>query len=584
MNKRWLTMVWMFIAAQSWAVAPVLSDLNIVDVTPSSATLVWQVDNPAASHSVRVFTDAGAVTEVTTDFEVTRSPLGGGDPLATAKLDKLAAEDLLRAQMASRGLARVRIDGLQPGTQYFVQAVSDVAGDTASLPAAGAAILQTPELNSFITRSQQLRLVFEHADPSGWLVVASAAGVDYGVSALVGDGTADNVAFVNLAQLFVDMDANYEPLGETAISFKILRGDEESLAPVLDVTFIDGFAVSAIYDLDIPDDSASLQMVAPAVLTYTEGDAVVLAWLDELPAGTTLSLFYDDDDSGRDGTEIVAGLDADADGSDDMYAWNTDTVADGIYYVYAEASNGRFSYAPAALAIDRAGLDGDADNMSDLWERLYFGNLGQDGSQDSDLDARLDVAEYADRTSPVQPDFLFAGLGDSGGRLNLLSWPLAPDPGMDSGELLLALGGAATEISRVDPATQLAVTTLYDPVNGVSGTTFPIQARGGYYVRLLSDVRQVFNGTVTTDPQAFSAGVNLFGFSSLPAGYSAFDLMADLGGASFVASVGSIDTDTGRFENAVYTGAGSPAGKDFVFEIGKAYLVNMRQAVSGFSP
>jgi hypothetical protein len=80
---------------------------------------------------------------------------------------------------------------------------------------------------------------------------------------------------------------------------------------------------------------------------------------------------------------------------------------------------------PAGLALDLFGdlyiadtgndvirklsFDSDGDGLPDSWEMQYFGNLGHDGSLDSDGDHSTDAEEYAAGTNPTTPDNFFPG-------------------------------------------------------------------------------------------------------------------------------------------------------------------------------
>jgi len=571
----------LLLSSLAQAVPPVLSELEVADVTPSSVTLIWEVDEVSAEHAVRVFTDAAATTEITSDFEITQYPLVGGDPAAVDELADLAARGALITATAGKGLARLTVDGLTPSTTYYFRARSVLDGDAAELPAATTVAVTTESLNSFITRSQQLRVRFQAPDPTGWVVLASSSDVAYPVSAIVGDGGPPNEAVLNLAQLFNLLGSNYEPVGETTITLRVREGEGIVRTPSFDVTFVDGFAVGIAYQLDVPDPDAQLQMVQPAVLTYTEGETVVLAWVDDLPPASEIALFFDADDSGADGTAIVSGLDADADGAADSYAWDTSAVPDGVYWVYAQGGDGgpvTTSYAPAPLAIDRAGIDGDADSMADLWEQLYFGDTARSGGADDDGDGRIDSAEFADRTAPFTPDFRLRG--QTG--LNLVSLPIQPEPALSSDALIASLGGIAESIERIDVPTQAVSRTVWDGA-GASGDVFPLNAKEGYMLRLAEPIDAVYVGIVPAAQANLGEGVNLVGFSALPAGYTAFDLLVALGGETVVASVAQLDTTTGRFRSATFA-AGSPIGFDFPVRQGASYLLNLRQPVVGFSP
>ncbi len=76
-------------------------------------------------------------------------------------------------------------------------------------------------------------------------------------------------------------------------------------------------------------------------------------------------------------------------------------------------------------------------------------------------------------------------------------------------------------------------------------------------------------------PELF-AGVNFFTYPVEPtAGFSAFDLLTQLGGSTHVSQVQKYDTTSGQYLSARYTGA-SPTGSDFPVAGGDGLVVTMR--------
>ena len=58
------------------------------------------------------------------------------------------------------------------------------------------------------------------------------------------------------------------------------------------------------------------------------------------------------------------------------------------------------------------GDDSDGDNLADLWENFYFGDLTKDGSGDEDGDGLTDLAEFQNRGIPTEKDTDGDGLED----------------------------------------------------------------------------------------------------------------------------------------------------------------------------
>lgn len=70
-----------------------------------------------------------------------------------------------------------------------------------------------------------------------------------------------------------------------------------------------------------------------------------IEWRDlDSDSNARISLYYDNDNHGYDGTLIVADLPEDPDGRDDKYRWDTSGLEPGEYYIYAVISDGTRQY------------------------------------------------------------------------------------------------------------------------------------------------------------------------------------------------------------------------------------------------
>ncbi|MBN1849510.1 MAG: tandem-95 repeat protein [Deltaproteobacteria bacterium] len=96
-----------------------------------------------------------------------------------------------------------------------------------------------------------------------------------------------------------------------------------------------------IYTLDPYMLKPSMDMIEPAGMDDADGCGFTIRWIDADPDdNATISLYYDTDDSGEDGTLIVNGLPEDPDGSGNEYIWDTAGMAEGRYYIYAVIDDG----------------------------------------------------------------------------------------------------------------------------------------------------------------------------------------------------------------------------------------------------
>ena len=134
-------------------------------------------------------------------------------------------------------------------------------------------------------------------------------------------------------------------------------------------------------------DSATVTVLYPPSITIVEPDGVddtadcsfTIQWSDDDPDdNATISLYYDTDNSGEDGTLIVSGLSEDPDGTDDQYQWDTTSIAEADYYVYAVIDDGVndpvVDYSEGVLNINHIIPDEIKATASDAASYDYFGN------------------------------------------------------------------------------------------------------------------------------------------------------------------------------------------------------------------
>jgi len=106
------------------------------------------------------------------------------------------------------------------------------------------------------------------------------------------------------------------------------------------------------------NDGPSISFTEPSQHVYTNGETVQIAWMDSDPDNNaTISLYYDMDNVGANGSLIATGIPEDPDGSsDDRYQWDIAGHGDVTYYVYAVITDGVTSqtvYCPYPVTIDR---------------------------------------------------------------------------------------------------------------------------------------------------------------------------------------------------------------------------------------
>jgi hypothetical protein len=178
------------------AVAPVVSDITVSDVTPVSFSVIWNSDI-AGTSSLNVFADSAGLTPAA-GISIESQPVENGDAAIAA-----AAED--------SGIMKVRVTGLTPNTAYYYQTQTTEKGGTdvtlspsaAPLPevVTAAEVVRTRLQDSAEVPFTNDMLIFD-CDVAGALLVADVAGSDYPVSGFVGDGVAATLAYVDLNNVF----------------------------------------------------------------------------------------------------------------------------------------------------------------------------------------------------------------------------------------------------------------------------------------------------------------------------------------------------------------------------------------------
>ncbi|MCP3866749.1 MAG: hypothetical protein GY703_01355 [Gammaproteobacteria bacterium] len=557
-----------------------LEALQVSDVTPSGFTLLGHASE-ASTTRLRVYSDENGTQEITDQLETVTGPLRSGDPSAESGYYRDESRYDLRDQTESRGLIHIRVEGTQPQTAYYYHLIADSGSETAQWPIDLPAMVTTTRENSFIAGAHQVLLTLNAPDPGGWLVTIRSDENDHPVSAVVGDGTASNQAYLNLSNLFTTGGRNWQPDGDKELTIEIRRGWQSTVTEQVTLGLSNGFGVSSLHPVAIDLlGGPQLDLLLPVLASYTTGEAITIGWTDASDADASISLHHDQDGTGTGSALIVDGLDENPDDTSDQYSWNTAGVPDGLYYIYGVINDGSStvtSYAPARVAIDRGGVDSDTDTIADLWEQLFFGDLSVSpaSTTDLDLDGLTDGREFGERTNPGLPDVRLA-LTEG---FNLVSFPVAPSGGLTSLQLAQQLAPNLVRISRLDQATQtLQITEVVDGTP--QGANFSLVANEGYSIHMSASRELVIQGTAVTGAINLSTGMNLAGFTRVPAGTTAYGLLDSIGGDGTIASIRHFDSSTGRYQTVGYR-EGVRTGPDFPIRRGEAYLFSMLQGVMG---
>ncbi|MFH1321405.1 MAG: Ser-Thr-rich GPI-anchored membrane family protein, partial [Bacteroidota bacterium] len=256
-----------------------------------------------------------------------------------------------------------------------------------------------------------------------------------------------------------------------------------------------------------------------------------LLWTDsDNDSDAEISLYYDSDDTGYDGILIVSGISEDDE--DDAYEWDTASLPDGTYYIYALITDGTdtgYDYSSGFVTVEHSvnesptititqpdGVDDTADNSytiefeasdpdSDAMISLYY-DLNSSG-----LDGTIIVSDLSESTSsyiwntlsiPEGDYYIYGIIEDEEHEVSAYSTGLVTIV-HDSPSVISIAGGYKYSLALLSDGRVLAWGCNYDGQLGdgtttdrhtpveVTGITDAVMVEAGYYhsLALLSDGR-----------------------------------------------------------------------------------------------
>ncbi|MDP6545185.1 MAG: fibronectin type III domain-containing protein [Phycisphaerae bacterium] len=200
--------------------------------------------------------------------------------------------------------------------------------------------------------------------------------------------------------------------------------------------------------------AATITLLTPDV--DTSSSTVNLTWADaDSDSDATISLFYDTDREGSDGTLIVSGISEDD--LADAYAWDTTGMTTGDYYVYAVIDDGAnvpvVSYATGRVSVIDPDTPGQVTGLNAPEGTDTTARLTWDASAAADLDHYLirltdDAAGefYQEVVSPGDTtEFILDGLTDGETyRVSVAAVDTDGHVGADSDPIVVVPGGVAS--------------------------------------------------------------------------------------------------------------------------------------------
>lgn len=184
--------------------------------------------------------------------------------------------------------------------------------------------------------------------------------------------------------------------------------------------------------------------------------------------------------------------------------------------------------------------------------------------------SQLVVLTVDEATNPVLVDYTIQ-LEEG---YNLLAYPMAVSLQHSSCYGLLAAIGTLEQVASIehyDPRTG-----LYSSCSYSGGDDFPIRAGESYEVRMYESKIVRFQGTQSCPRINLFPGLNMIGHPTPPDDMTCYSLLQYFG-KNNVSSIGSFNSETGRFENCAWQiqdAAEKPVGLNFAIGIGKGLLVH----------
>jgi len=217
LGERWLREL--MLTASAFILLPpgsgaAVSDLSFADVTPRAFAVVWAVDEPVVSATVRVFSEASGSTELTGGLTSTTATTG-----------------------FALGLVRVTVAGLGADTCVYVQAETTTATGTEFHPVAPPYLEVCTEVETARANAEgapiandlilhDLLLPDGETSATGVLLLLSVPGLaSYPLSAFAGEGFALPAAVADLNNLYdASTRTSAEVTGGEVLQLVELRG------------------------------------------------------------------------------------------------------------------------------------------------------------------------------------------------------------------------------------------------------------------------------------------------------------------------------------------------------------------------
>jgi len=199
-----------FLAASAAGAELVVTNVHIVNVTPSSFGVFFRVNQPTspggvpADLAIDVFADAAGSSNLHGQLGIEQFFLTTGNPASTNAYEYRVSRRELRETVRNKGLALMRVSDCLPDTNYYFRVSASTNGmGTVTWPGAGQLATATTAIaNSFVVDSRQLVVDVPGESVMGSVGILQHTNAAYPLAAVVGDAATDSQMYFNLSDLF----------------------------------------------------------------------------------------------------------------------------------------------------------------------------------------------------------------------------------------------------------------------------------------------------------------------------------------------------------------------------------------------
>lgn len=278
----------------SWAWAsPTVESAEAGNVTTTGFSLCWK-SSEAATPRLRIFLDAAGTQEITEEVAIAYQALTADQREVASTLETRARNREVQQAMTDRLVFLARVSGLQPGSDYWVEAaVLDPIDET---PDASALIpVTTASRATFLIESRQLVVDLGGAgDLTGCVVGLSNPTSPYPLFAVVGDGLTGSRAYLDLTH-FLDAtgETQINPASGSTLELVVeLKGAEFGGGDFdgTEVSF-DGSVTAALSSTATYSPGGVILVAAPAQATALVGQPLLVDFRAETAGGDPVAGF-----------------------------------------------------------------------------------------------------------------------------------------------------------------------------------------------------------------------------------------------------------------------------------------------------